>query len=65
MVLISDERFLTVYTIFRLQRESKYKDSKLKALKSRNEYLLCLDAANAAVNKYYRDDLPNLVDVSV
>ena len=48
-----------------IQRQSKYKDNKLKALKARNEYLLNLDAANVSVNKYYRDDLPNLIDVCV
>lgn len=43
---------------------AKYSECKLKALKARNEYLLCIDAANAAVHKYYVDDLPDLIDVS-
>ena len=47
-----------------LQKQAKYTDNKLKALKARNEYLLCLDAANAAVHKYFTDDLPDLIDVS-
>jgi SLIT-ROBO Rho GTPase activating protein len=47
-----------------LQRQAKYDENKKKALKSRNEYLLCLDAANAAVHKYYVDDIPDLIDVS-
>ena len=54
-----------VILLFSFQRQSKYKDNKLKALKARNEYLLCLDAANAAINKYYREDLSNLIDVSI
>ncbi len=37
----------------------------MKALKARNEYLLCLDAANAAIHKYYVEDLPDLIDVSL
>ena len=46
-----------------VQRQVKYTENKLKALKSRNEYLLCLDAANAAVHKYFVDDIPDLIDV--
>lgn len=46
------------------QRQAKYSENKLKALKSRNEYLLCLDAANAAVHKYFVEDVPDLIDVS-
>lgn len=38
-------------------------DNKLKALKARNEYFLALDAANAAVKKYFEQDLPFLVEV--
>ncbi|XP_013776117.1 SLIT-ROBO Rho GTPase-activating protein 3-like [Limulus polyphemus] len=44
------------------KRQSKYNDAKLKSLKARNDYLLCMDAANAAVQKYYVDDLPDLID---
>ncbi|XP_076369731.1 SLIT-ROBO Rho GTPase-activating protein 1-like isoform X4 [Tachypleus tridentatus] len=44
------------------KRQSKYNDSKLKSLKARNEYLLCLDAANAVVHKYYVDNIPDLID---
>jgi hypothetical protein len=35
----------------------------LKALKARNEYLLAIDNANAAVIKYFKDDLPLLIEV--
>jgi len=38
-------------------------DNKLKALKARNDYLLAIDAANAAVKKYFQEDLPLLVEV--
>lgn len=44
------------------KRQSKCNDSKLKALKARNEYLLCMDAANAAIRKYFVDDLSDLID---
>lgn len=48
-----------------LQRQDKYTENKLKALKARNEYLLSIDAANAATNKYFVDDLPLLIDVRI
>lgn len=56
-----------VYTVlyYILQRQDKYTDNKLKALKARNEYLLSIEAANAATNKYFVDDLSLLIDVSI
>lgn len=33
-------------------------------MKARNEYLLTLEAANAALFKYYIQDLSHLIDVS-
>ena len=36
----------------------------MKALKARNEYLLCLESTNACIHKYFVEDLHNLVDVS-
>jgi SLIT-ROBO Rho GTPase activating protein len=47
-----------------LQRKNKYNDAKLKALKARNEYVLCLEAANTTIHKYFVDDLSDLIDVS-
>ncbi|XP_076304091.1 SLIT-ROBO Rho GTPase-activating protein 1-like [Tachypleus tridentatus] len=44
------------------KRQSKYNDARLKSLKARNDYVLCLDAANAAVQKYFVDDISDLVD---
>ena len=35
----------------------------MKALKARNEYLLAIDAANAALEKYFVEDLPSLIEV--
>ena len=50
---------------FILQKQSKYSENKLKALKARNDYLLCLESANSAVNKYFADDISDLMDVSI
>lgn len=46
------------------KRKSKYADAKLKALKARNEYVLCLEASNTTIHKYFVDDLSDLIDVS-
>lgn len=40
-------------------------DAKLKALKARNEYILSMDSANAAIHKYFVEDLSDIVDVSL
>jgi len=37
----------------------------MKALKARNEYLLAIDGANAAVQKYFVEDLPLLIEVGI
>ena len=47
-----------------LKRKHKYDEARLKATKARNEYLLCLDAANSSIQKYFVDDLSDLIDVS-
>uniref|UniRef100_A0A1I8ESZ7 Rho-GAP domain-containing protein n=1 Tax=Wuchereria bancrofti TaxID=6293 RepID=A0A1I8ESZ7_WUCBA len=44
------------------KRLEKYNAVKLKCLKARNEYLLCVQAANAALHKYFADDLSDLID---
>ena len=35
---------------------------KLQATKARNEYLLNMDAANSSIQKYFVDDLSDLID---
>ncbi|GJQ67390.1 hypothetical protein Trydic_g5085 [Trypoxylus dichotomus] len=45
-----------------MKRKSKYTDAKLKALKARNEYILCLEASNTTIHKYFVDDLSDLID---
>lgn len=58
--------FVNSIKFFRLfQRKSKYTDAKLKALKARNEYILCLEASNTTIHKYFVDDLSDLIDVSI
>lgn len=52
----------TIYS--NLQRSNKHMDAKLKALKARNEYILSMDSANAAIHKYFVEDLSDIVDVS-
>ncbi|KAL3290006.1 hypothetical protein HHI36_023380 [Cryptolaemus montrouzieri] len=44
------------------KRKSKYTDAKVKALKARNEYILCLEASNTTIHKYFVDDLSDLID---
>jgi len=34
-------------------------------VKARNEYILCLEAANAAVQKYFSDDIHDLINVCI
>ncbi|CAH1969108.1 unnamed protein product [Acanthoscelides obtectus] len=45
-----------------MKRKNKYSDAKLKALKARNEYVLCLEASNTTIHKYFVDDLSDLID---
>ncbi|KAK4307148.1 hypothetical protein Pmani_021070, partial [Petrolisthes manimaculis] len=44
------------------KRNSKFMDAKLKALKARNEYILSMDSANAAIHKYFVEDLSDIID---
>ncbi|XP_027017408.1 SLIT-ROBO Rho GTPase-activating protein 1 isoform X1 [Tachysurus fulvidraco] len=44
------------------KRQAKYSENKLKSIKSRNEYLLTLEATNSSVFKYYIHDLSDLID---
>ncbi|XP_076035046.1 SLIT-ROBO Rho GTPase-activating protein 1-like isoform X5 [Oratosquilla oratoria] len=44
------------------KRCNKYQDAKMKALKARNEYILSMDSANAAIHKYFVEDLSDIVD---
>ncbi|KAL4227144.1 SLIT-ROBO Rho GTPase-activating protein 1 [Mactra antiquata] len=44
------------------EKQEKYSVNKLKALHARNEYLLNIEVANAAINKYFSDDVSDLMD---
>ncbi|KAM6946261.1 SLIT-ROBO Rho GTPase-activating protein 1 isoform 2-T2 [Aplochiton taeniatus] len=44
------------------KRQAKYSENKLKSIKSRNEYLLTLEATNSSVFKYYIHDLSDLIE---
>ena len=46
------------------QRQKKYTESKSKALMARNDYLLAIDTANSAVQRFYCEDLHNIINVS-
>lgn len=46
------------------KRTHKFTDARFKSQKAKNEYILCMDAANAAVQKYFMEDLSDLIDVS-
>ena len=47
------------------KRKNKYDEARIKATRARNEYLLCMDAANSSIQKYFVDDLSDLIDVSL
>ena len=53
---------LPMYFVF--QKQKKYSVNKFKALHARNEYLINIEVANAAINKYFSDDVSDLMDVS-
>lgn len=44
------------------KRHGKMQETQLKCTKARNDYLLNLSAANAAMNKYYLQDVSTLID---
>ncbi|XP_022653461.1 SLIT-ROBO Rho GTPase-activating protein 3-like isoform X2 [Varroa destructor] len=46
----------------RQKRWDKAEEARIKALKARNDYVLCVVAANAGVQKYFVDDLSDLID---
>ena len=61
--LLQNGNFMPYYIV--LQKQQKHTESWLKALKARNDYLLCVEAANSAINKYFSDDISDLMDVSL
>lgn len=55
--------YISQFIVFIFQKQEKYSVNKLKALHARNEYLLNIEVANAAINKYFSDDVSDLMDV--
>ena len=45
------------------QKKARYAENQMKAMQARNEYLLAIDDANAALEKYFVEDLPLLIEV--
>ncbi|CAF0862814.1 unnamed protein product [Rotaria sordida] len=44
------------------KRQMKYTETKVKAFKARNDYLMTIESVNAALKKYCTDDVPDLID---
>ena len=44
------------------KRKQQFDQARLNATKALNEYLLCMDAANSSIQKYFVDDLSDLID---
>uniref|UniRef100_A0A915MKH2 Uncharacterized protein n=1 Tax=Meloidogyne javanica TaxID=6303 RepID=A0A915MKH2_MELJA len=44
-------------------RNEKHEIARQKCMRARNEYLLCIDAANSSLYKYFADDVSNIIDV--
>lgn len=52
-----------LFTFFSLiQRQMKYTETKVKAFKARNDYLMTIESVNAALEKYGSNDVPDLID---
>jgi SLIT-ROBO Rho GTPase activating protein len=47
------------------KRLQKYTETKVKAFKARNEYILSINSSNACITKYCSEDLSDLVDVRI
>jgi len=43
-------------------RTVRHEDTHMQAIKSHNEYILSVEATNAALKKYYKDDISDLID---
>uniref|UniRef100_A0A915EVF2 Rho-GAP domain-containing protein n=1 Tax=Ditylenchus dipsaci TaxID=166011 RepID=A0A915EVF2_9BILA len=60
---VSSRKLKSVQKSFN-KRTEKFEAARLKCNRARNEYLLCIDAANAALHKFFADDLSDLIDCS-
>jgi hypothetical protein len=46
------------------QHQNKFSESNAKATRARNDYILSMVTANAAIRRFIVDDLPELINVS-
>lgn len=44
------------------KKERKYSEQRKAAIRARNEYMLCVEAANAAIKRFYVSDIYDLID---
>ncbi|KAL7669037.1 hypothetical protein ACOME3_009708 [Neoechinorhynchus agilis] len=44
------------------KRQTQYSDTKLKAFKARNDYILCIESSNTALSHYFSTDISDLID---
>jgi len=47
------------------QHQSKFSETNQKTAKARNDYILALVSANAAIRKFFVDDQPELINVCI
>jgi len=45
------------------QQQNKFSESNQKTARARNDYILALVSANAAIRKFFVDDQPELINV--
>lgn len=55
---------MQVLTFSLLQSMGKFQECQLKATKCRNDYLMTLAATNTTLQKYFKQDVMSLIDVS-
>lgn len=49
---------------FAFQRRTRHSEARAKALRARADYVLSLEAANATLQRYYLDDIADIMLVS-
>lgn len=54
-----------VITCMYFQHQNKFSESNQKTAKARNDYILALVSANAAIRKFFVDDQPELINVCI
>lgn len=44
-----------------MQRRSRHSEARVRALRARADYVLSLEAANATLQRYYLDDIADII----